>query len=63
MRKLNLSIRQILVVITSALTLMIAYLASKDMYVNWVGLTKIETLYDAWSDKRQDLRRDRKTLC
>ena len=34
--------------ITSALTLMIAYLASKDMYVNWVELTKIETLYDAW---------------
>lgn len=43
------SIRQVLVVITTALTLMIGYFAGKDIYVNWVGLTKIETLSDAWA--------------
>ena len=47
MRGRSLSIRQTLMLITGALTLMITALAAKDMYGNWIRLRDIQTLEDA----------------
>src|SRR5882672_3982467 len=47
MRRRSPSIRQTLMLITGALTLMITALAAKDMYGNWVRLRDIQTLEDA----------------
>ena len=41
------SIRQTLMLITGALTLMITLLAAENIYGNWIRLTKIQTLKDA----------------
>lgn len=47
MRRRTRSIRQILLLITGALTLMITLIAGKDSYSNWLNLTSIEALKDA----------------
>jgi PAS domain S-box-containing protein len=47
MRRPQLSIRDILLLITGALTLIIALLAAKEMYGNWQRLTDIRTLKSA----------------
>src|SRR5258707_12048926 len=46
MRRRSPSLRQTLMLITGALTLMITLLAAKDIYGNWVRLTNIQTLQD-----------------
>jgi len=47
MRGRSPSIRQTLMLITGALTLMITLLAAENIYGNWIRLTKIRTLEDA----------------